>query len=314
MSTQQPYTEALAKKLGEIVARARGDLNLVRDQAAAIIAAASARVAEAEAKLDLLTQKIEQRISTVRDGEIGPPGEPGAGGLAGEPGPKGERGQDGAPGERGLDGTVGAPGPCGEPGPAGPRGEPGPQGEPGLPGAQGERGMAGDPGPEGPAGKLPVVREWIDGVYYEGDVVTFAGASYQALKDTGREPPHADWRCIAAPGRDGLDGRSFAVKGTWDEQAAYAALDVVATGGASFVARRDNPGACPGEGWQLLAAQGKRGQPGERGSAGAKGERGVAGPSVISATIGDDGLFVLTNGDGSKTTCDLYPILARVQR
>jgi hypothetical protein len=59
---------------------------------------------------------------------------------------------------------------------------------------------------------------------------------------------------------DGRDGRSLKVRDTWDPGASYFALDVVACDGASFVARRDNPGPCPGDGWQLCAKQGPRGK------------------------------------------------------
>ena len=66
------------------------------------------------------------------------------------------------------------------------------------------------------------------------------------------------------------------IRGTYDSQAKYSANDIVACNGASFVARRDNPGVCPGPGWQLLAAQGKRG------IAGPPGERGPSGRSIVS--------------------------------
>jgi hypothetical protein len=84
--------------------------------------------------------------------------------------------------------------------------------------------------------------------------------------------------------------------------------------GASFAARRDNPGPCPGEGWQLIAAQGKRGNPGERGAVGQKGERGAPGASIIAASVNDDGLMILRSGDGSTVECDLYPLLIKVQQ
>src|SRR5262249_8355973 len=58
------------------------------------------------------------------------------------------------------------------------------------------------------------------------------------------------------------------VRGTFDPKAHYVSNDVVAYNGASFIARRDNPGVCPGAGWQMIAAQGKRGAPGERGAPG----------------------------------------------
>ena len=42
----------------------------------------------------------------------------------------------------------------------------------------------------GPAGKLPLVRVYQpEAVHYEGDVVVHSGATWQALRDTGRAPP-----------------------------------------------------------------------------------------------------------------------------
>jgi hypothetical protein len=64
------------------------------------------------------------------------------------------------------------------------------------------------------------------------------------------------------------------IRGTFDAQAKYTLGDVVALDGASFIARRDDPGVCPGGGWQLLARQG------QRGVAGPKGERGPPGPTI----------------------------------
>jgi hypothetical protein len=58
------------------------------------------------------------------------------------------------------------------------------------------------------------------------------------------------------------------IRGTFDPQANYTSNDVVACNGASFIARRNDPGACPGSGWQMIAAQGKRGIAGERGTPG----------------------------------------------
>jgi hypothetical protein len=55
------------------------------------------------------------------------------------------------------------------------------------------------------------------------------------------------------------------VRGTFDPKANYVANDLIALNGAAFVARQDNPGPCPGSGWQMIAAQGKRGVAGERG-------------------------------------------------
>jgi hypothetical protein len=68
----------------------------------------------------------------------------------------------------------------------------------------------------------------------------------------------------------GLAVKTLAVCGTFDAHEHYRMLDTVALNGASFIAKHDNPGPCPGEGWQLLA------QKGQRGVAGDKGERGPA--------------------------------------
>ncbi len=172
----------------------------------------------------------------------------------------------------------------------------------------GEKGDKGDPGAPG---KLPIVQEWEDRVHYEGDVVSFRGAIFQAVRDTGKAPDHVDWQCIVRAGLDGADGRSFAIRGTWEEAGDYRALDVVTLIGGSFVAKRDDPGACPGEGWQLMASQGKRGKPGEKGPAGI-GLRGLPGDSVTRMTVSDDGILTLTNGDGSTVECDIYPILSKL--
>lgn len=250
-------------------------------------------------------------------GERGLPGEKGADGLPGERGIDGLNGKDGlpgAPGEKGADGLPGLRGERGEPGEKGERGIDGlngRDGDPGAPGMPGEKGDRGDPGPQG---KLPIVRSWSDQVHYEGDVVAFDGRTFQALRDTGKTPGHEDWICIAergADGRDGTDGRGFRVRETWAETETYSALDVVALNGASFVARRDDPGPCPGDGWQLIAAQGKRGQPGERGMKGDKGERGDCGLPVVAMSIDASGMLTLTNGDGSVVVCDLYPVLSQ---
>ena len=209
-------------------------------------------------------------------------------------------------------GPPGEMGERGEPGQIGPPGEPGPPGE-GLVGPMGPpgEGLMGPPGPEGPPGKLEMVSSWEDRVHYEGAVVSHAGAMWQAQRDTGRSPPSEDWLCLVAAGRDGTDGRSFTIRGTWNDHSKYRSLDVVIFGGASFAARCDDPGPCPGEGWQMIASQGKRGQPGETGP---RGERGPPGPRLVTVTIDDEGLLVLANDDGSIVTCDLYPVLMKVTR
>ena len=203
--------------------------------------------------------------------------------------------KDGADGRDGKDGANGA------------------DGKDGRDGADGQRGA------EGPVGKLPIVREWEDRVHYEGDVVAHDGSVWQASKDTGKAPGSEDWRCLirrgtdGADGKNGTDGRSFALRGTWLDISEYRHLDVVTLNGAAFAAKRDNPGTCPGEGWQMIAMQGKRGQTGDK-APGIKGDRGEPGQPVVAATVDDEGLLTLTNGDGSTVTCDLYPLLSKLRQ
>ena len=158
------------------------------------------------------------------------------------------------------------------PGARGEKGECGPMGPPGPSGSRGER---------GPPGKLPVAKPWVpETVFYEGDVVTFDGGTFQARRDTGQAPSHPDWICLARAGRD---GQSVKVRGTFNEAAEYHRNDVVACNGGSFIALKDAPGPCPGSGWQLVASPGKRGiagLKGERGPQGVRGEPGLSGATI----------------------------------
>ena len=132
-------------------------------------------------------------------------------------------------------------------------------------------------------------------------------------RDGERGPPGA---ASEVPGPPGADGRSVTVRGLYAETEAYCALDLVALNGGSFIAIRDDPGLCPGPGWQMLTRQGKAGPPGERGSKGDRGEPGPAGPPAPRAcalTVSDDGMLTLSYEDGGTVTCDLYPLLAKLR-
>ena len=335
--------EVLAEELGAVAARIERESGL---RVTALVSDIGRRLAEFELRFVAIERAAMDRTASVKDGERGFQGEPGEHGVPGErgergvSGERGEKGLDGAAGERGepgergfqgdrgekgLDGTGerGEPGERGFQGDCGARGEPGERGEKGLDGAAGERGEKGldgapgergERGEPGAPGKLASVRVWSDKIHYDGDVVVHDGATYQALRDTGRSPPHDDWICLAQAGRDGADGASFKVCGTWNATNRYGALNVVVINGAAFVAKQDDPGLCPGEGWQLMASQGKQGKPGERGGTGPVGPRGEAGPSVSRMTVDDEGLLTLTNSDGSTITCDLYPVLTQLAR
>src|SRR5215831_7913464 len=141
-------------------------------------------------------------------------------------------------------------------------------------------------------GKLPVSKIWRpESVTCEGEVVSYDGSLYQARKDTAQLPDGADWICVARAGRDGCDGRTPNIYGTFNAHETYARFDVVECDGASFIAIRDNPGGCPPgpeDGWQLLSKPGRRGPPGDigpRGEKGNKGERGEAAPTIVSWAV-----------------------------
>lgn len=304
--------DALRDALGQVIANERLEWRREREL---IEAQAKATVAELRAEIMALRAGVEAevaaRLAILRDGKDGRDGVDGRDGAPGGQGPQGDPGLPGADGAPGRDGKDGADGRDGR---DGADGAPGRDGVDGAPGRDGIDGRDGERGPEGPAGKLPAVRAWTDGVHYEGAAVTHAGGVWQAQRDTGREPPHEDWMCIVAAGRDGADGRSMTVRGTWSDGEAYRLLDVVAFNGASFIARRDDPGPCPGDGWQMVAAQGKRGNQGEPGRAGMRGEAGPPAASVAALDVDDEGLLTLTNGDGTRVHLDLYPLLSKIGR
>jgi hypothetical protein len=158
-------------------------------------------------------------------------------------------------------------------------------------GAMGPPGPSGPRGEQGPAGKLPLAKLWVpETVYYAGDVVAYDGGTFQAKRDTGQPPSHADWICLAAAGRD---GNSITVRGTFDETAEYRRLEVVARNGGSFIALKDAPGPCPGAGWQLLTCPGKRGVAGEKGERGERGPAGLSGATICDWKI-DRARYVAT--------------------
>lgn len=320
--------DALREALGQVIATLRRDwrreLECVQAESRAVIAELRAENTTLRVRLEEAAAAAMARVRDGRDGVDGRDGAPGrdadpvtderiaaavAGHLAAHPPAAGRDGRDGVDGAPGRDaepvtderlaGVVAAHLAAHPP-------------APGRDGRDGVDGKDGAPGAPGEQGRLPAARAWEDRVHYALDVVTHDGCLYQAQRDTGRAPPHDDWLCLAARGRDGEAGRSLNICGTYREGEAYQHLDVVALNGASFVARRDAPGACPGDGWQLVAAQGKSGRPGEPGRPGMRGERGDAGPGVAALDVDDDGMVTLTHADGSTVTLDLYPLLSRL--
>jgi hypothetical protein len=131
-------------------------------------------------------------------------------------------------------------------------------------------------------GKLPVVKSsWQpETVIYQAEMVCHNGALYQACKDTAQAPGGSDWICVARHGRDAI---TPTVRGAYDVHESYTELDIVSFDGAGYIARSDDPGLCPGEGWEPLSQRGQRGRKGEaiRGPQGEKGARGDKGDDAL---------------------------------
>jgi hypothetical protein len=150
-----------------------------------------------------------------------------------------------------------------------------------------------------PPAQFPSVKAFTaDTIYHEGDIVGFAGGTYQATKDTARAPGAKDWVCLAR------SGDSLTPRGAYDDHGDYRCLDVIMVDGSSFVALKDHPGPCPGADWQLLASRGSRGDrglKGERGLIGPRGERGAAAPTIRAWEVDRAGYAATPiMSDGSK--------------
>jgi len=162
---------------------------------------------------------------------------------------------------------------------------------------------------------MPITRTWQpDEVSYAGDIVTHDGATWQAIRDTGRSPGERDWVCLARAGHDGATPRP---RGTYREGSQYRELDIVALNGCSFIAKKDDPGPCPGDGWQALTLPGKRGDKGEKGERGPAGERGEVGPAgvgIIGWKVDDENYEVkAVLSDGSELPLPLRTLFERYQ-
>ena len=184
---------------------------------------------------------------------------------------------------------------------AGPSGPQGPPGEKGVSVA-------------GPPGKLPIVQQLrAETVFYQGDVVTYEGGMFQALRDTGQPPHHCDWICLA---RGGRDAKNFTVRGVYRVGEHYQALDIVSKNGDTFIARCDDPGECPGDGWANLTMPGKRGAEGPVGPKGDRGDQGAKGdavPTILEWVIDcDNHRAIPLMSDGSPAPAlELRPLFER---
>jgi hypothetical protein len=104
--------------------------------------------------------------------------------------------------------------------------------------------------------------------------------------------------------------RSLSVVGTYSGDRRYRQLDCVALNGASFCAKRDDPGPCPGDDWQLIASQGKAGKPGRDGT---DGKAGKDAPRITGWLTNSASFTVVPiMSDGSRgAALDLRPLFER---
>lgn len=302
-------------KLAEIEALAEGLAPVIGTLMADSVKPLTDKIADLERQLEEAravdhSEAIAAAVKAAVDAlPVPKDGAPGRDGVDGKDGRDGIDGNDGAPGEKGERGEPGEPGKDGAPGERGADGAPGKDGRDGSAGVNGKDGADGK---DGAPGKLAIVKIWTPGVTYESEVRSHNGATYQALRDTGTEPGGEDWICIAAAGQNGKDADEIEVRGTWDASSVYRRLNIVALNGGAFIARKDDPGPCPGEGWQVIAMRGKPGEKGLPGARGERGERGLAGPAVLHLQADDNGLVTIVNADGSTVECDLYPLLSKI--
>ena len=101
------------------------------------------------------------------------------------------------------------------------------------------------------------------------------------------------------------------MRSTWLATETYSKLDIVALDGSSFIARKDKPGICPGDDWQMITSRGKPGKQGDRGAKGDRGDKGAPGeptPTIIGWKINREEYTITPIvSDGSK----LAPIKLR---
>jgi hypothetical protein len=104
--------------------------------------------------------------------------------------------------------------------------------------------------------------------------------------------------------------RSLTVCGTYNPASEYRCLDTVALNGGSFTAKVDRPGPCPGSDWQMVACQGKKGQPGVDGR---DGKAGRDAPRITEWLTNRENYTVTPiMSDGSRgPPLELHPLFAR---
>ena len=98
-------------------------------------------------------------------------------------------------------------------------------------------------------------------------------------KDYGDFEFYVDWLMVSKNGDSGIFLRGYPQVQVWDPDNPREVKNGAPKGsGALWNNNDDNPGKCPGDGWQLMAKQGQRGRDGP------EGKRGPAG-AIISGWI-----------------------------
>lgn len=256
MTASLPYPDALERALGRIVAEARGQLDLIKERAAAVVAEAEARVAQAEARAAAIDARVDERLASLKDGadgRDGTDGKDGADGKDGEPGRDGTDGRDGVDGKDGIDGRDGI------------------NGENGKDGADGKDGVDGKDGRHGENGKDG--RDGRDGQDVDDITVVQDGALIEIGFQVGDirttfelELPHGP---AGKDGQDGKDGErgeigpvgKIAAVTPWAPGVSYEA-DIRSHNGATWQATKDTANEPGGEDWVCIAARGANGDDG----------------------------------------------------
>lgn len=203
------------------------------------------------------------------------------------------------------------------------------KGEKGDPGTTGERGESGTNGKDG----IGLAGAVIDREHHL--IITFTNGEAKDLgvvvgrdgKDGADGKDGEDGRDgkdgigekgeKGDPGNDGRDGKDAYVgeaRGLFDPEAQYLGRDVVALNGSAFMAKIDNPGECPGDGWMLLAQRGKRGDKGDRGERGIEGKSGKDGAQPVALKMDAETMeFRMILDNGEECAADFYPIAQAIR-
>jgi integrin beta 3 len=182
-------------------------------------------------------------------------------------------------------------------------------GEPGLPGERGEKGEPGQRGEKGDPGAVPELTDDLTAAVLDKtreDRLELDEKLFAATRRFERLSTELEERLATVkdgepgpPGPEGAPGRDFTgeARGKYNNSETYLKFDRVAYNGSEWIARKDDPGPLPGEGW-MLGVQGKVGRPGVPGAG-------------IQRAITKDYALVLETTDGKVLTIDMRGMFER---